>query len=391
MKPSIAYVASSTYVFQNFFMETLREIKARGFDVLLFSPADGPLGQFEHEGFEHIRIPMSRSTNPVSAAVTWLLLHSAFIERRPVIVHSHTTTVHLLSAMAARSAGVPISVATVHGHYDTGMDQLVGRARAGLLAPMTERYAKAVARRVDAYIVINQTEADRFESVVPPEKLHLVEGGVGVDLSLFGGSSGKREARRRLRLPESQRQVGFVGRLIDHKARDLFEIIDRIQREAPGTGALLALLPGGDPDLEERLGRRIAQGRDIVVLRNRAPREMAMVYRCMDALLLPSYREGASTVLMEAAAMRIPTVAYDVAGTRDIVDDGRTGLLVSVGDRAAFARAAGALLESSTRRRNMGIAARARAVSAFDREKTLEHTLSLYDRLIDTIVRVKDT
>lgn len=388
--PSVAFVASSPFVFLNFFMETFREMKARGFDVLLFCPEGPPVKRFEEEGFTFVRIPMGRTVNPGAALVTWLLLHSAFLERRPLLVHSHTTTVHLISALAARSAGVPVSLATVHGHYETGLEQLVGGGRARVIASMTERYAAAVGQLVDAYIVINETEARRMGRVLPSDKLHYIEGGVGVDLDLYEGSSGKREARRRLRLAEGKRQVGFIGRLVDHKARDLLGILDQIHQVEPGVGVLLVLLMEGEPALEAALQARIDAGRDIVVLRDRAPEEMPLIYKALDLVLLPSFREGANTVLMEAAAMRVPAIAYDIAGTRDIVEEGRTGRLVEVGDRSAFAEAATALLRSPTRRREMGAAARARAALRFGRAGIQAKIFALYDRLIDLKIRARD-
>ncbi len=390
--PTVVYVASSAYVFLNFFLERLRAMRARGFSVVVCCPEDGPVGRFEAEGFEWVRIPMERSVNPAAAAVTWLLLHSLFIERAPLIVHSHTTTVHLIAALAARSAGVPVCVATIHGHYETGLDALVGASRAAVVTPLAGLYAAQVGRLVDAYLVINATERRSVEArgLVPAEKIHLIEGGVGVDLRRFDGGSGRLEARRRLRLPEGQRQLGFIGRLKDHKARDLWAIIDRVQQAEPDVGVLLALVLDGDAPLERGLAERVEAGRAIVVVRDRAPEEMPLIYKALDVLALPSYREGASTVLMEAAAMRVPAVAYDIAGTRDLIEPGRTGQLTPVGDPEALAGAALELLRSSTARRDMGAAARARAAARFDRDRVQDQVFALYDRLLDVKVRPFD-
>ncbi len=385
-RPCIIYVSSSVYVFLSFFMERLEAMVRRGFEVVLISPEDGPMERFEALGVEHVRIPLGRTTDVGVAAVTWLLLTTQFIERKPVLVHSQTTTVHLVTAMAARAAGVPVCVSTVHGHFQTGLEHVMPGALAAPVSWACGAYYKQLAKLVDAYIVINSHEARWAQDFVDEDKLVWLRGGVGVQLGVFGGQSGRQEARRRLRL-EGRRVFGFVGRLIDHKARDVLKIADRIQRALPEATFLAVLLGQGEPELEQGLRQRVEEGRSIVVLRDRDHDEMPLVYRALDVLLLPSRREGASTVLMEAAAMRVPAVAYRIAGTQDIVDDGQTGHLVELGAVEAAATAAVELLRSPSRRREMGAAARAKAQAQFSRDAVCDEVFGLYDKLIDQKIR----
>ena len=77
-----------------------------------------------------------------------------------------------------------------------------------------------------------------------------------------------------------------------------------------------------------------------------------------DILAQSSYTEGLPNVLLEAGAASVPVVATDVGGTREIVRDGKTGYLVPSGDPAALAARLIELIESSTRREDMGARAR---------------------------------
>ena len=85
-----------------------------------------------------------------------------------------------------------------------------------------------------------------------------------------------------------------------------------------------------------------------------------------DILCLPSYREGFGTVVIEAAAMGLPTVGSDIYGLADAVVNGETGILVPPRDSAALARAMSILLADEKQRVKMGCAARQRSRMLFD-------------------------
>ncbi len=91
------------------------------------------------------------------------------------------------------------------------------------------------------------------------------------------------------------------------------------------------------------------------------------IYAAADLMVWPAVQEAYGMALLEAQAAGLPVVAGDVGGVPDIVRDGRTGVLVPVGDGNAFAGAVAALLDDPARRRLMGEAARQTVLA--------EHTL----------------
>jgi glycosyltransferase involved in cell wall biosynthesis len=112
----------------------------------------------------------------------------------------------------------------------------------------------------------------------------------------------------------------------------------------------------------------------------RAP--MAELMRGADLLCLPTMADALGIVLLEAAAVGIPTVAYDAGGPRDAVRDGETGLLVPVGDVAALGRAVEALCDDPARRAAMGAAGRRLMEREFDDGVIAER----YERLYRTVL-----
>jgi glycosyltransferase involved in cell wall biosynthesis len=102
-----------------------------------------------------------------------------------------------------------------------------------------------------------------------------------------------------------------------------------------------------------------------------------------DVLCLPSYREGFGTVVIEAAAMGIPTVGTRITGLVDAVEDGVTGVLVPVRDAGALADALQRLIADPGFRMQLGNQARLRARSYFSSERVNASLLSEYGKLLD--------
>lgn len=128
-----------------------------------------------------------------------------------------------------------------------------------------------------------------------------------------------------------------------------------------------------------RGGTAVAQRSGIRALASVAPAEMPDLYRRFDVLLLPSVREGMSLAVLEAMACGLAIVASDIPSSRELVDDGRGGLLCPVGDVQAFADSLDRLAGDPALRNAMGAHNRARV----EREYTREQMVARYRRLFE--------
>jgi glycosyltransferase involved in cell wall biosynthesis len=106
------------------------------------------------------------------------------------------------------------------------------------------------------------------------------------------------------------------------------------------------------------------------------------VLRAIDLLLVPSSEEPFGRVVVEALAMETPVIATCIGGPAEVIDDEVTGKLVTPGDPAAWAAAAGELLAADERRREMGRRGRRTAIK-FDRGRHVEQVLAAYRELLD--------
>ena len=113
--------------------------------------------------------------------------------------------------------------------------------------------------------------------------------------------------------------------------------------------------------------------------------DMAALFASVDIVVLPSYREGLPKSLIEAAACALPLVTTDAPGCREVVTHEVNGLLVPVKNAVALANAIKRLHLNPAWARQLGLAARARAVNEFDERIVIEKTLAVYGELVSPL------
>jgi glycosyltransferase involved in cell wall biosynthesis len=101
----------------------------------------------------------------------------------------------------------------------------------------------------------------------------------------------------------------------------------------------------------------------------------------LDVLWHPARSEGLGTSVIDAMALGIPPIAFAVGGLPEVIEDGKSGLLVPPGDVQAFSRAAADLITDEALRARLGEGARLRA-REFDAKRMIERTAEVYHRVI---------
>src|SRR5439155_27214057 len=135
----------------------------------------------------------------------------------------------------------------------------------------------------------------------------------------------------------------------------------------------------GDGPLRDELGNlagRLGLDRRIVFAGYRT--DIPRVLAAMDLYMLPTRREGFGVAFAEAMSMEVPVIASRISPITEIIVDGRTGVLVEVGDPEAFARAAEPLLEHPERRQRMGQGVRRPVIERFDQSSMCKAYERLY-------------
>ncbi|HSH59757.1 MAG TPA: glycosyltransferase family 4 protein [Acidimicrobiales bacterium] len=356
----------------------LEAFAAAGFEVIGVS-ASGPfVTVLKARGVRHVPLRhATRAAAPYHDLQALGELVRLFRRLVPDIVHTHNPKPGVYGRLAARAAGVPAVVNTVHGLYALPEDRWAKRA----VVYGLERVAATCSH---AELVQNPEDIETLASLgVPRSKLHLL--GNGVDLRRFDVDRGRcrrQRVRAELGFGPDDVVVGAVGRLVAEKGYlELFQAATVVMASRSNARFLVAGpadLDKGDALSSEVIGRAQAAGVRFLGFRS----DVEDLYSAMDVYVLASHREGFPRSAMEAAAMALPVVATDVRGCRQVVDDRVSGLLVPVGDAAALAAAIDELVASATLRRSMGRASRAKAVAEFDQRRVIDLTLDVYASLL---------
>lgn len=218
---------------------------------------------------------------------------------------------------------------------------------------------------------------------LPREKFTVIPNGV---LPPKPSPTSRHSLLEELRLPPDAKLIGLVGRLWPQKrVDDAIWAADLLKRVHASTHLLIL----GDGPLRDRLRRFRDKSQVADRVHFLGQREDAWrILPHFDVLWSTSAYEGQSNAIMEAMSHAIPVVATDIAGTRDLVVDGQTGLLVSAAKadqerrRATFAKHTLKLLEDAQLARRLGEAGRRRMETEFTVERMVARHAELYRELL---------
>jgi glycosyltransferase involved in cell wall biosynthesis len=347
----------------NFRGSVIRKFIERGHEVVLVAPRDELCDEGIPRGARYVEIELSRTgTNPVSDLKYLYSLRKIYWVENPDYIIHYTIKPNIYGTLAARSLNIRSSAMVA------GVGHVFTRNTFGnRLARAMYKYAMRYPERV---LVLNRANLDTLVTrhVVGRDKLFLMRGGEGVDLARYAF----------LPMPSNDRPVFLmICRLLYEKGYAEYVAA----AEALGDVAEFRLMGPLDnhPSAvkKETLENDVRRG--VIRYAGYSSGVEAQVSGA-DCLVLPSWHEGLSRVLMEGAAMGRPLIASDIAGCRETVDDGVNGYLVAP-------KNAGELIEACRRfvaltraeRERMGDESRAKAERQFD----IDDVFEVYESMVE--------
>jgi sugar transferase (PEP-CTERM/EpsH1 system associated) len=295
---------------------------------------------------------------------------------RPEIVHTRNLAA-LESVVSAAFAGVP---GRIHGEHGRDMYDLDGSSRKYNLL------RKAVNPFVSRYTAVSNDLAQwlvRRVEITPEKVVHICN---GVDIHRFYPRTGAR-------LPlgpdgfvqEGTIVVGTVGRM--HTVKDqltLARAFVHLTQTDPRARAQLRLMVIGDGPLREESLRLLrAAGADHLAWLPGERADIPELLRAFDLFILPSIAEGISNTILEAMATGLPVVATNVGGNPELVEEGRTGLLVPASDPGAMAEAIRTYFSDRDKLIQHGRAGRKRVKEEFSLESMVDGYMAVYDAVLE--------
>ena len=339
---------------ENHLLLLLPALRGRGHDVrMVMLHEDEPGAADFAERLEEREIPVERIRLARAADPRAFSRIIRILRRdRPDVVHTHLVHADFLGLPAGRLARAPVLVSTKHG-FNAFRD---GRGFAAA--------DRAVAGLADVHIAISAGLA------------HYLAETEGFDAAGFEIVHYGIEACAPPSPPAGSPRLAVVGRLIPIKGHEvLFRALASLAEDMPD----VTLDVVGDGPLETELrasAARLGLG-DVVTFRGRVSPVSSVLERA-EVVVVPSFGEGFGMVALEAMERGRAVVASAVGGLPEIVEDGRTGVLVPAGDADALAAALRELARDPGRTAAMGAAGRERALREFSQERCTARIEELY-------------
>ena len=350
------------------------------YDVTLVTGLDsGPEGDLLERARRTTRLivvpELGRSISPLADIRAFWKLYRLIREGRYHIVHTHSSKAGVLGRIAAKLAGTPIVVHTLHSlvfhDYQPLVINRLWRLVKKFCAPMTDHFIS-----VSDIISRKAVEA----GIDRPEKFSTVYSGMELDWFLKADAD-PIAIRREFGLPQEAVVIGKIARLFPLKGHDqLMDAAPAIVKRHPNVRFFLV----GDGVLYEHLRKRAREAGILnsFVFAGLIPRErIPAMLSAMDVLVHTSLREGLARVLPQALAMGKPCVSFDIDGAPEVVIPGETGYLVHPGDSEALADAVSRLVADGDLRARLGAAGRRRVDPAFRAETMVREISNLYKKL----------
>lgn len=363
-----------------FFRGQVARLKDAGYRVSLISSPGPQTAEIEAEGAEIFALPIERGIFLFKDLIALWRLWRVLRNIRPNVTNVGTPKAGLLGGIAARLAGVPHRVYTLHG---LRLETASGWKRK-LLAAM-ERVACCNAQYIRC---VSPSLRDKVVELglADAEKTYVIGPGTanGIDTVRFCRTPERvleaHELRRKLHIPNSAPLIGFVGRLTRDKG--IAELYGAFVQLKKSFSELRLLLVGdfedGDP-VPEAVRRGLKTEPNVVFTGMVA--DTAPYYALMDILAFPTLREGFGLASLEAQASGVPVVTTSVTGAVDSIIDGVTGKLVAPGNEAALADALCDLLSNPETRQRLGDAAKRWVNDHFRNELVWQGLIADYDRI----------
>ena len=349
----------------------LKELAQEYEVVAVSSPGEALERVRQREGVKTIAVPMERHISLLKDLKSLWRMWRVLRKERPDMIHSMTPKAGLMSMVGGWLAGVPVRV-----HTFTGLvwPTTTGLKRRVLMA--TDWLTCACATHVIPEGEGVKNDLLKHNITHKPIKV-LGYGNIrGIDMSHFNPADFNRGHHGGFTFV-------FVGRIVRDKGiNELVAAFDKLHKEHPEVRLVLVGDREGnlDPVAPETIDR-INRGDGIEAVGKQS--DVRPFYAQADALVFPSYREGFPNVVIEAGAMGLPSIVTDINGSREIIIDGKNGIIVPSKDEEALYQAMKHFLEHPEEVAEMAAKARPLIASRYEQSYVRQCLYDFYHEILN--------
>ncbi len=317
-----------------------------------------------------------RPISPVEDLAGLIHLYLIFKREKPDIVHTHSSKAGISARIAAKLAGVPIIIHSIHGFGFNPYQKFFIR----WLFIFLEKW---IAKFTDILVAVSQNNIEEGLKlgIGHREQYVLIRSGVDIaKIKNASQSTDRAKLRRDLNIPESAKIVLTIGPFkLQKDPMSFVEIAAKVKKEVQD----VLFLWSGDGELRPKAEARIQElgvEKNIKILgwRDDVPALLALC----DVFILTSLWEGLPRAGVEALIVGKPVVAFSVDGVPEIVLDGKNGFVLKPGDREGFARRLTEILKDPSLHQKFSQHARQTIDASFDINGMVRSQEDLYDKLL---------
>lgn len=350
------------------------------FEVIVAAGGNGQLfDKLRAASIRTITIPgLHRDVNIFKEILSFWNLFKIFRDERPDTIHLNSTKIGGLGALAAFAAKLTTynlqltTIFTVHGWGFNEDRPLPIRAVIFLISWLSALFQ-------DKIICINNADFKVAKKFIPRRKLALIFNGIG-PIDFLPRVEARNFLAQKIGRPiaEDVILIGTTAELTKNKGLEY--LVTALPRLNLGTHKGLTLMIG-EGEKREKLQKQMNMLglQDIIFLLGFIP-DAARYLKAFDIFALPSLKEGLPYTIMEAMAAGLPVIATNVGGIPDLVEHGKTGLLVSPKDVIGLAEAIKMLMQNKIMRKEFSSLARQTIKTRFQLRDMIEKTIACYDR-----------
>lgn len=316
---------------------------------------------------------LKREISPINDFIAFWKILRLLNRGKYTIVHTHTTKASLLGRIAAKLAGIPVIVHTVHAiHFHDYVNPLIR-----WLYIMIERFLSKI---TDKIITVSKMNLKKALDLKLAEAEKFVNIYSGIELEKFNTNIDVDSKKKELGIFNGEKIVGMVGRLSKQKAP--LDFIKAIPEVLTFESNVLFVIVGEGLLKKSiiELAKKIGIESKLKLLGFRE--DIQEILPTFDVFVLTSLWEGLGRSLTEAMYTGLPVVATNVDGVPELVKDGETGILVNPKDVASIAQGIITFLSDKQKAKKIGEAAKQEITDSFDATHMVHQLEKIYDDLL---------
>lgn len=371
-KKKMLVITNHSYMLYQFRKELVEKLMDE-YDVVLSMPFVGHEEDFAAMGCKCVETDVDRrGINPVTDFKLLRFYNKIISDEKPDKVLTYSIKPNIYAGLICRNRKIP---------YYANVQGLGTAFQKRLLAKFVGILYKTAFRKVKAVFFENNGNAQEFidRKLVSEDKI-IVLNGAGVNLEHYAYTPISSRQGNEKNEVSGDRKIHFLylGRIMKEKGIDeLFTAMRRLYDEY-GDRVVLDIVGFFEDEYKNAVEKMVADG---IAVFHGFQEETRPYYVMADCVVLPSYHEGMSNVLLEASAMGRPVITSDIPGCREAVEGGKSGYLCEVKNAdMLFEKMKLMAGKSAEEIEEMGRCARKRMEGLFDKKKIVEKTAAIINR-----------